>query len=143
MKKSITVEIIIFLFIILFVYAAVSKLIDVEKFRVQIGQSPMLTDIAPFVAWLIPITEVLIALMLAMPRFRIFGLYGSFCLMVMFTAYIIAILQFNEHVPCSCGGVLQTMDWTEHLIFNVAFVSFALTGIVLHWRHERKTTAIA
>src|SRR5688500_4755614 len=116
MNRRIIIEIISFSFIFLFVYAAVAKLLDIEKFRIQIGQSPLLTDIAWFVAWFIPIAEIVISVFLAMPRFRHVGFLGSFGLMALFTAYIISILQFSEHIPCSCGGVLQTLGWGEHLI---------------------------
>lgn len=131
MNRKMIVEVICFLFIVLFVYAATNKLLDLEKFRVQIGQSPLLTFIAPFAAWFIPISEIAIALMLAVPRFRIEGLYASFGMMVMFTAYILAILNFSAHIPCSCGGVLEQLGWTEHLIFNLGFVMLGLVGIIL------------
>lgn len=129
--KGIVIEVICFLFILLFVYAAVSKLADVQKFQVQIGQSPLLTNIAGFTAWFIPIIEIVVAFLLAWPRLRLYGLYGAFALMVMFTAYIIAILSFSEHIPCSCGGVLEKLGWTEHLIFNIVFIALAAIGILL------------
>lgn len=129
--RAIIIEIICGLFILLFMYAAVSKLMDVEKFRVQIGQSPMLTSMAGFVAWFIPSVEILISVLLAIGRTRLIGLFASFALMVMFTAYIVAITQFSEYVPCSCGGILQKFGWTEHLIFNICFTLIAITGISL------------
>ena len=142
--KSIALEIICFLFILLFTYAAVIKLIDVQKFTVQIGQSPLLTDFAGVVAWAVPITELLIAGMLAMTRFRLVGLYAGFSLMVMFTAYIVAILTIDENIPCSCGGVLESMGWTEHLIFNIGFVILGLSGILLHTKiHQSDQPAMA
>lgn len=134
--KKIALEIICFLFILLFTYAAVVKLIDVQKFTVQIGQSPLLTDFAGVVAWLIPISELLIASMLALTRLRMVGLYAAFCLMIMFTAYISAILLIDENIPCSCGGVLESMGWTEHLLFNIGFVILGLGGILLHFKIE-------
>ncbi len=118
-------------FILLLVYAALTKLLDYQKFVVQIGQSPLLTNYASFIAWLIPAVEILIAVLLAWPRFRLVGLYGAFILMVMFTAYIAAILSFSEDIPCSCGGVLEQLGWKEHLVFNVVFILLALAGIVL------------
>ncbi|MGS2741843.1 MauE/DoxX family redox-associated membrane protein [Sinomicrobium sp. M5D2P17] len=129
--KSVVLEIICFLFILLFVYAAVNKLMDVQKFTVQIGQSPLLTNIAGFTAWFIPIIEILVALLLAWPKTRLTGMYGAFALIVMFTAYIVAILSFSEKIPCSCGGVLEKLGWTEHLIFNIGFVLLAVIGILL------------
>ena len=142
--KKIAIEIICFLFILLFTYAAVVKLMDVQKFTVQIGQSPLLTDFAGVVAWAVPITELLIAGMLAITRFRQWGLYASFGLMTMFTAYIIAILQFGDDIPCSCGGVLESMGWTEHLIFNCGFILLGLSGVILHSRtYEGNGSTIA
>lgn len=139
-KAALVIEIISVLFVLLFVYAAVNKLVDVEKFRIQIGQSPLLAQIAPWVAWFIPLTELIISVLLAVERFRLIGLYAAFNLMILFTAYIVAILQFSEYIPCSCGGVLQNMNWTEHLIFNCGFVLLGLIGIVLESRKTRKSS---
>lgn len=64
--KRVIVEIICFLYILLFVYAAISKLLDFENFRVQLGQSPLLSAFAGSIAWLVPILELLIALLLVL-----------------------------------------------------------------------------
>lgn len=124
-------ETICFLFILLFVYAGLTKLLDFEKFVIQIGQSPMLTAYSKWVAWIIPLLEIVISLLLAFKRFRLIALYASFSLMVAFTAYIIVIMNFSPYVPCSCGGVLQDMGWKEHLGFNVGFVVLGIAGITL------------
>jgi len=131
-KKEIAVDIISALFVMLFLYAAFTKLLDYEKFRVQIGQSPLLTAFAGFVAWCIPAVEILIAIMLIFSRTRLGALYASFSLMVMFTCYIVAITQFSDYVPCSCGGVLEKLGWTEHLIFNIVFVLLAIAAIIFY-----------
>jgi uncharacterized membrane protein YphA (DoxX/SURF4 family) len=125
-------------FILLLVYAALTKLLDYQKFVVQIGQSPLLTNYASFIAWSIPAVEILIAVLLAWPRFRLVGLYSAFILMVMFTAYIAAILSFSEDIPCSCGGVLEKLGWKEHLVFNVVFILLALAGIVLASQSDKQ-----
>ena len=130
--KQLVIEIISSLLVLLFVYAAVSKLIDYQKFSVQLGQSPLLTAFAGWVAWIVPTVEIIISIMLAIPKFRLAGLYASFSLMVMFTSYIVAITKFSEYVPCSCGGVLQNMSWNQHLVFNLGFVLLSLTGILLY-----------
>lgn len=130
-KKEIIIEIISILLVFLFVYAAVSKLLDYEKFRVQVGQSPLLTAFGGWIAWMIPTIEILISVMLVIPRFRLAALYASFNLLIMFTAYIVAILNFSDYVPCSCGGILEKLGWTEHLIFNIGFVLLAFAGILL------------
>lgn len=134
MKRSVVVETIVFLFMVLFVYAATSKLLEYDLFRAQIGKSPLITRYAHVLSWLVPATEYLIALMLFIPRFRLVGLYGSFSLMILFTGYIAFILTFSPYVPCSCGGILSSMGWTEHLIFNICFSLLAGWGVILQYK---------
>lgn len=132
------IEIIAALLIILFIYAAASKLLDYQKFKVQIGQSPILTKFAGFVAWFIPTVEIFISVMLANARFRLVGLYASFTLMIVFTTYIVVITRFTEYIPCSCGGILDNMSWSMHLLFNIFFCLLAMAGILLHNHQQEK-----
>ncbi len=143
MLRKTTIEIVSVLFTILFVYAASSKLLDYEKFSTQLGQSPLLTDFAEPLAWIVPSIEIFVSLTLAIRRWRLFGLYASFSLMVMFSGYIIAITTFSDNIPCSCGGILQNLTWHQHLIFNTVFVLLALVGILLYSTPEHKSTALA
>jgi len=141
MIRKITVEIISILLIALFVYAAFSKVSDYPKFLIQLGQSPLLTAYVNWMAWIVPSIEILIAIMLIIPRTKLIALYGSFTLMVMFTAYIITILNFSDYIPCSCGGVLQHMSWKTHLVFNIVFVMLAATGVLLQPTYSQSTVS--
>ncbi len=69
--------------------------------------------------------------MLVGQKFRLFGLWAALTLMGMFTAYIFIMLNFTSYIPCSCGGILENMGWTEHLFFNIAFVLLAITALLL------------
>jgi len=131
MTRKIAVDIVVFSYILLFVYAALTKLLDYQKFVVQLGQSHILTNYAQVLAVVVPFIELGISLMLIFPKTRLKGLYAAFGLMVMFTTYIVLASRFSDYVPCSCGGVLEGMTWTQHLIFNTVFVLLALIGILL------------
>ena len=131
MRKLIIVETIAGLLILLFVYAAISKLLDYEQFRMQLAQSPLLYYAPNTIAWLVPGTELVIALAMFSRRWRLAGLYASFTLMIIFSGYIIAITHYSEYIPCSCGGVLSKMSWNQHLVFNIGFVILAGTAILL------------
>lgn len=131
MRTRIVVEIISFLLVTLFVYAALNKLLDYEKFVIQIGQSPVLIGLGPVMGWIVIAVELVISAMIIFSITRLLGFYAAFTLMVMFTAYIGAILNFSSFIPCSCGGILEKLGWTEHLIFNIAFVILSVVAIVL------------
>lgn len=126
---ELTINAISLLFIVLFVYAAISKLLDFETFTVQLAQSPLLSAYAGIIAWLVPGIEIGIAVLLMFERARIMALYAAFTLMIMFTAYIFIILNFSDFIPCSCGGVLEKLSWTQHLIFNIFFIILAGAAI--------------
>jgi hypothetical protein len=125
------VQIISYLYIILFVYTAVSKLLEFHDFRTQLGQSPVFAAIAEPVSYGVIIAELMISILLAINRTRKIGLVFAFTMMIMFTTYIIIILNFATFIPCSCGGFIESLSWTEHLIFNLVFVLLAFVAIYL------------
>lgn len=139
MKRKVAVEVISFLFVVLFTYAAANKLVDYQKFAVQIGLSPLLTSFGDYIPWMVISIEFIISFFLLVPHYRIYALFAAFSLMTMFTAYIASILKYSSFVPCSCGGVLETLGWTEHLIFDACFVVLAVTGIILQAQANLET----
>ena len=140
-KNNLIVEVISILFVLLFIYAAVSKLADFQKFQVRLGKSPLLAPFVSAVTWLVPSTEVLIALLLTIKRFQLAALYFSFSLMIAFTVYIITILNFSEYIPCSCGGILQNMNWHQHLVFNSIFIILGIVAVLIYPNNEKRTIA--
>jgi uncharacterized membrane protein YphA (DoxX/SURF4 family) len=131
-KRSTVIEVISSLLIILFIYAALNKLSDFELFKVQLSKSPFITSFSNFVAWSIPISEIVIALLLVIKRTRLIGLYASFFLMSLFTAYLVIMLNLSYYIPCSCGGVLEKLSWDQHIVFNGVFVLFSGIGVMLN-----------
>lgn len=130
MKRKFILEIICNLLILLFIYASISKLLDYEEFKIQLGKSPFINEFAEITAWALPIGEILIGLALAFSRTRLIGLYASLFLMTMFSAYIYAMLHYSYYIPCSCGGILSKMGWTTHLWFNIGFTLLSIIGIL-------------
>lgn len=136
--RRVVVDVICYLFVLLFLYAATSKLMDYDKFQLQISKSPIITDFASVLVWLVPGLEIVISLALLIERTRLIGLYAAFALMLLFTFYIYAILNYSDSIPCSCGGVLQKMTWDQHLIFNIVFVVLGIVGILLQGKINEK-----
>lgn len=119
------------LIVLLFVYAAVSKLLDFETFEIQLGQSPLLSAFAAWVSWGVILIELLTACLLMFDKTRHLGLYIAFSLMVMFTAYIYIILNYSDFVPCACGGILEKMGWTQHLWFNIIVCGLIILALFI------------
>lgn len=137
LKKRLAVEIIALLFVILFLYTGIAKLMEFDIFQEQLNDSPILEPVAPFVAWGLPITEFIVSLALFIPKYRQLGLYASFILMILFTGYVAWLLAFAPELPCSCGGIMEKLSWQAHLVVNIALVGLALTGIILAKKIKR------
>lgn len=136
--KNTIIEFICLLFVLLFVYASTNKLLDYENFRVQLGQSPLLSAFAFWISWLVPLFELIISCLLIFRSTRMYGLLLAFNLMIMFTVYIFIILHYSSYVPCSCGGILEKMSWNAHMLFNFIFIALAVIAIVLHRNNDSK-----
>jgi hypothetical protein len=131
MSKKTMAEVIAGLFILLFLYTALSKLGEFAVFRHFLRSSPLIARNAGIMAVLIPAGEILVALLLFLPATRKQGMLASLALMLVFTAYLTYMLLFVPRLPCSCGGVISRLSWQQHLVFNIALTMLAMLGIRL------------
>jgi putative oxidoreductase len=144
MKKDTIIDIISCLFIMLFLYTGVSKLLDFSRFSSTLERSPLLKSYASVIAIILPLVELMVVYLLLIPffkittRFRVHGLYASFILMALFTLYIGYMLAFTPDRPCSCGGIISQMNWHQHLYFNSVFTLLAFTGILLSNKNKKR-----
>ena len=129
-------DIICGLLIFLFTYAAVSKLTDRPHFQAVLEQMLLIKYVAGFISFALPVTELAVCALLFMPDTRLLGLYASFGLMLVFTLYIGFMILYAPHLPCSCGGFLQKLNWSQHLVFNLVFITLSATAIKLY--HSNK-----
>jgi hypothetical protein len=127
-----TIQLIAALLIFLFVYTATSKFLDFNSFKLTLHASPLITDKNILVAWAIPVVELITAALLLIPRTRLFGLYSSLGIMTVFTLYLGYMLLFTPNRPCVCGGVIKTMSWDQHIVFNCFFILLSLIAIRFH-----------
>jgi len=138
MKRSILVDIITYFFVLLFLYTGAEKLLEINTFRVELAASPILGSLAGFMAWAVPITELMLAVVLFIPGWQLKALYASGILMALFTLYLAAILLIDTHISCSCGGIIENLSPRQHLLFNGAAI--VLAGIAIAGaRHQQSS----
>lgn len=127
----ILVELASYLLMLLFLYAAISKLVILSEFQQQMMESPLLPrQLIPFLAFFVPISEIVIAWMLVFEKTKKFGFYLSFLTMLTFTLYLITLITVAENAPCACGGILGSFGYFEHIAFNTTFTGIALFGCI-------------
>jgi hypothetical protein len=99
---------------------------------------PLIGPYTEVISWLLPVIEIMIAIILIIPLTKIKGLFFATILMIFFTGYVGYIMTSNNHLPCTCGGFLQKLSWKQHLILNTSFVLFGLIALSLARMSRKK-----
>lgn len=139
MKKSVLLDGLSSLFILLFLYTGISKVMSHRYFVLTMEKTP-LRNYAELLAIAVPAVELvigaalLIPLFIYRPRLRTWGLYGYTILMAIFTGYVWYMLKVWPSLPCTCGGIIQLMNWHQHLYFNAVFT---ILGVLAIWFNKR------
>jgi putative oxidoreductase len=142
MKKKIALEGIVSLLILLYLYTGLTQLLAFKFFYGNIFNQPIFQWSKPVLVYLIPSVQLLIVAGLFFERTRKPALWASLGLLTIFTVYIILIiLKALARVPCSCGGVISSFTWPQHLVFNLFFLMLNTIALVLKKKsfndHER------
>lgn len=134
MKKENALLLIGYAFVLLFVYAALSKWFAYSSFLLDLKKSPLLSEFAGPLSILLPLIELLTAVLILSSRLQKMGLWFATSLMTLFTLYIVYILTLSEEIPCSCGGIIRNLSWPQHLIFNIIFTALGVFSLWLLYK---------
>ena len=127
-----------FLIVLLFVYTGSSKLLGYEVFVNQLSQVAFLKGYAGFIAVSLPLLEIAVGLLIAINPTRTYGWWLSSVLMTSFTIYVLIMLLSGNHLPCTCGGVISSMTWKQHLIFNIFFMCLSWLALYNYYQLKNK-----
>lgn len=136
--KKVIVDGLSILFVLLFTYAAVNKLQEFQTFRTQLGQFPFISEFADWLVWVLPVVFLTVSILFFFQRTRLIALYCSLFLILLFTFYILAVLNFAESIPCSCAGIFNSLSWTQHLYFNISILLLAILALTLSYQSRLK-----
>jgi putative oxidoreductase len=125
------------LLILLFGYAATSKIAEYKRFvsQMELVPMPIIKYWARTIGWLVPSIEFFIVMLLVREGWRRLGLYASFTLLLIFQIYIASMFLSGLKLPCTCGGLISELRWKEHLVFNAFFMLIAILPIIYRRRH--------
>ncbi|WP_257667270.1 MauE/DoxX family redox-associated membrane protein [Parapedobacter tibetensis] len=131
------------LFIALYTYTGMTKLLDFPVYRIKMRRQPFPEPLKEVFVWGVPTTELLMAIVLvppyliAAPKLTRGSLAANLLVIGSFTVYTgLAATGAFGYVPCSCGGFLEGMGWWVHFLFNLVFTLIAALGVWLHRSKE-------
>lgn len=128
------VKLIAIVLAVLFAIAAVDKLEHYPKFHLQLQRFPVSLSVLYSQAWLIPVTELITAVLLLVPMTRVKGLFASLFLLSLYTLYLVIMLETRFYCTCNCGEPFQSLSLKVHIILTLASVFVTGVGVVLSGR---------
>lgn len=137
-KKTIYISGFNFL-VLLFTYAGVSKLLEQEKFYLNLLNSPLLPVPALWIvlaSWGLPLLELFLVFLLVYPKTKLIGVYSSIGLLSLYTLYLLALLFLAPYQPCTCGGIIGLLSWEQQLWFTLGCMGFA--GLTLYLKKSEQ-----
>ena len=121
------------LLILVWTYTGLDKLLRWEASRKAFHNQTFPAELAEVLAYAVPITELLIALLLLFSVSRWWGYLSSILLLTVFTTYLGLIwVGAFPRVPCNCAGILESMGWEAHLWMNLGLIGLAVWGLVVN-----------
>ncbi|MGJ1436063.1 MauE/DoxX family redox-associated membrane protein [Sphingobacterium siyangense] len=125
-------DLIIYGYAFLYMYTGWAKFMNLSTFIRGNSKIPHLGQYAKLIGYGIPSLEIMLAILLVIPVYRIkrFALWTSTLLMVVFTVYLSLMVKLAEKKLCHCGGVIESMGWKTHIAFNVIWVIAGIFALV-------------
>lgn len=136
MKARTIIEIIASLLILLFLYSAAAQVAFHPTFKLQINRSLVNTPLSSLVAWLMPVTQLLLVYLLWRRSTRLAGLSCSLAAVSCYTIYLIIMLPKAWASSCNCGELIQAATLEINILINLAIILMIATAIILAGRFK-------
>ncbi|SKB76037.1 hypothetical protein SAMN05660841_02184 [Sphingobacterium nematocida] len=129
--RSLAVRILAIALAGILLYTATKKVMDFRAFvahieTLSIGAGELNYSLAAFIVFI----EYGLAFMLLFDPLKRWLYWSIGGLMLLYSAYIYAILNFAITLPCSCQGAFKSLSWQQHYLVNLV-VLLAAVGILL------------
>lgn len=113
----------------LFLFSAYEKITGYDQFLNGLKRVSFVGQFAELIALAVPIIEILVSILLIIPKMQKIGLYAFAGTMIVFSLYILSMLLLQEKLPCHCNLIIEKLSWRQHLWFNLAFIALATIAI--------------
>lgn len=115
----------------MFLYTGCCKIMDHARFMKGLSRVEWIGPYAFYISWIVPMAEIVAAILMIIPKTQKVGLYAFLGLMIYFTIYILSVLIWADKLPCHCGGVIEALTWAQHVWFNLVFIALAFVALWL------------
>lgn len=119
-----------FVLLVLWFHTAIDKFADLWTFEVNLGRQQLPKWSIKPLTYAVPGVELLIGILLFIPKTRKYGFWGSAILLFAFTLYVgLGLTKALGHLPCSCSKIISSLSWQAHFWLNAFLLSLSIFGL--------------
>jgi hypothetical protein len=134
-NKGTLLNIICLVFVFIFFYQGIYKLSDINGFKLWLKFAPFIhryKNMISYMAYIIPIAQIIISMLLLIPKYRATSLYITFIALLLYIVYYFIADHFHYMVLDPYYRPWPSFSWIEAMIVAVLFVWLAFSGILLN-----------
>ena len=134
---KILAEIVYLLLIAFFCYTASNKMVNLNSFQTNLIKTTMFSkEVANWFSVLVVIFEFIIVLILLF--YKKIGLWIFSGTILIFTLYISFLRSQGLYEVCGCGGVLNGLSYSYHLLINILLIIGAVYCLIILFNSDEK-----
>lgn len=124
-------DFIILLLILNFFYEGIQKLAYLEVYGFWITHAPIIRRLGLILKYAVPLSEISIAVLLMIPRYREIGFIAIVVMEIGFILWVISVYLFTGYLFWPYHALWDDPTWMQKMVYALMLAWLALGGLVL------------
>ena len=123
-----------YLLVLVYLYTLAQKVMDLGAFHERLVKNSLFSDqFIDALIYLVPLAELVVVVLVLVPKTRSFGLQSSLFMMIAFTFYLWFLNKHGDISNCGCGGIFHYMTYVQHMLTNFGIILVNLGSFILYY----------
>jgi len=126
LSKKLILDIISIALILNFFYEGIQKLVYLDFYGFWISHAPLIKNFGKMFKYLIPTTEIAIAALLMIPRYRGIALMGIIFMQMCLILWIMSVYLFTGYLFWPYHALWNSPTWMQKMMYSLIIAWLAL-----------------
>jgi len=129
--RKIVVEVICIILLMYFFYDGIYKVAYWSKYALWMKYAPLLKPVWQFLSYVVPVGEIVLALALFSPKFRMRALYISIAGLISFLLWVVITHLFTHRLFWPYHAIWGKSTWMQVMLVSLGMCWISFTAIIL------------
>lgn len=141
-SKTWLYDLICFVLVLNYFYEGIQKLAYLDVYGFWITHAPIIKRFGIILKYAVPISEIVIAALLLIPKGRKVAFIASILMQIGFILWVMSVYLFTGYLFWPYHALWDNPTWMQKMVYGLTLAWLALTGIFLSRRQIRSSEKI-